>query len=268
MHRSNSPINECGIWLSEAIDHMRQSLGSAPANRSEVRVMQHEKIVRAAVSGDIKALLQLIEALPNATGTDDSAVVGGFLTVVINDIERRWQSDALSFEQVLQGFWTLRRAFELRVARDNVSKLEASPTSTAKDAPIFLATVPDCEHVFGVLSLADQFSLRGIYVDTCLDTTRLELLDRIATKPYKLIGLSVGGDEQLVGLADLILDIRAKLANPSVPIVLGGNVFVLAEEEYRWLGADRVLSAGDEALNFVLERIHYNQAVNDDSAFF
>jgi methylmalonyl-CoA mutase cobalamin-binding subunit len=268
MSRSNSSTNDCDNWLAESIDRMRQSLGSTPAHGSEVRGLQDEKIIRAAVAGDVKVLLQLIEALPNAAETGDPTAGSSVLTTVINDIERRWKSDALSFDEVLHGFWTLRRAFELRVARDKASKLGASPASIAEDDPILLATVPGCEHVFGVLSLADQFSARGIHVDTCLDATRVELLDRVASKPYQLIGLSVGGDEQLVGVADLILDIRARLGNSSIPVLLGGNVFVFSEEEYGWLGADRVLRTVDEALNFVFKQIYYNRSANDDSALF
>lgn len=265
---SNTPTDDCDVWLAESIDRMRQSLGSTPAHGSEVRGIQDEKIIRAAVAGDVKALLHLIEALPNAAETGDSPSGSSFLIAVISDIERRWKNDALSFEQVLQGFWTLRRAYELHVARYKMDRLKVPPSGAAGKAPIFLATVPGCDHVFGILSLADQFSSRGIDVDTCLGATRTELLDRIAIRPYQLIGLSVGGDEQLVGVADLILDIRERMGNPSVPVVLGGNVFVSAEEEYRWLGADRILRTVDEALNFVFKRLHYYRSANDDSALF
>ncbi len=268
MALSDAPTNDCDDWLAESIDRMRQSLGSTPAHGSEVRCIHDEKIIRAAVAGDITAVLQLIKALPNAAETGDSTSGSSFLIAVISDIERRWKNDALSFEEVLQGFWTLRRAYELHIARHKLERFKGPPSGPAGSAPIFLATVPGCEHVFGILSLADQFSSRGIDVDTCLGATSTELIDRIAIRPYQLIGLSVGGDEQLVGVADLILDIRERMGNPSVPVVLGGNVFVSAEEEYRWLGADRILRTVDEALNFVFKRLHYYRSANDDSALF
>lgn len=217
------------------------------------------RLLQLAVQGDLEALIRLLTTLE---GSSDPPSLNPRLGAVIADIEEQWQQDRLSYDQVLQGFWTIRRALELKIARAQMHDLIVSPTR-ANRGPVLFASVPGGEHVLGALSVADHFVLNHWQVDTCLGATREVLLERIAAKPFQLIGLSVGTDAELAGLADLIIDIRTRIAPQPTPIVLGGNVFVLPDREYRWLGANFIAQTIDDAIHFALQSVHYNYSSNE-----
>lgn len=218
-------------------------------------------MLQLAVHGDLEALIRLMTTLE---GSPDKSVLNPRLSAVIADIEDQWQRDRLDYDQVLQGFWTIRRALELKIARTQMHDLIASPTQ-ANRGPVLFASVPGGEHVLGALSVADHFVLNHWQVDTCLGATREVLLERVRAKPFQLIGLTVGTDAELEGLADLIIDIRTRVAPQSTPIVLGGNVFVLPDHEYRWLGANFIAQTVDDAIHFALQSVHYNYSSNESN---
>jgi hypothetical protein len=223
--------------------------------------MTSRRMLQLAVQGDLEALIRLMTTLEGASHTPG---LNPRLSAVIADMEEQWQHDRLGYDEVLQGFWTIRRALELKISRAQMHDLIVSPTS-ANRGPVLFASIPGGEHVFGALSVADHFVLNHWQVDTCLGPTREVLLERVGSKPFQLIGLSVGTDAELDGLADLIIDIRTRVAPQSTPIVLGGSVFVLPDKEYRWLGANFIAHTVDDAIHFALQSVHYNYSSNESS---
>jgi hypothetical protein len=266
----NSATDSCGVWLTESIGGLRASLGQPSSNAPEPDSMTSRRMLQLAVQGDLEALIRLMAALEGslepglATSQMHRPALNLKLGAVVADMEEQWQQDRLDYDQVLQGFWTIRRALELRIARAQLQDVMATPTRSNR-GPVLFASVPGGEHILGALSVADHFVLNHWQVDTCLGTTKKVLLERVTTKPFQLIGLTVGTDAELEGLADLIIDIRTRVAPQSTPIILGGNVFVLPDKEYRWLGANYIAKTLDDAMHFALQSVHYNYSSNESS---
>ena len=55
-----------------------------------------------------------------------------------------------------------------------------------------------------------------------------------------------------MGLADHIKNFRSVSKNPSIRIILGGNVFDMRASEYDWIGADYIAYSPNEALQYCL----------------
>lgn len=263
MLRKNISTDDCRTWLQESIGSLRSSLGRAPDLQSDQTSLLIRRMLQLAVTSDLEALLRSISLMSEAQAKDSHGpTLESYLAAVVTQMEVQWQQDRLSYDEVLQGFWTMRRALELRIAQ---AQMEEVITSSARvdRGPVLFASVPGGEHVLGALSVADYFVLHHWQVDTCLGSTRQALLERISSKSFQLIGLTVGTDAELDGLADLIIDIRRRLTRPATPIILGGNVFVLPEREYRWLGANFIAESAEQALHFALQSAHYNHASNE-----
>jgi hypothetical protein len=270
MLRKNLEKNSCQAWLTESIGGLRVSLGQPSSIAPEPDSMTSRRMLQLAVQGDLEALIRLMAALEGslepglATPQMHRPDLNLKLGAVVADMDEQWQQDRLDFDQVLKGFLTIRRALELRIARAQLH--DVIDTSTrANRGPVLFASVPGGEHILGALSVADHFVLNHWQVDTCLGTTKKALLERVTTKPFQLICLTVGTDAELEGLADLIIDIRTKIAPQSTPILLGGNVFVLPDKEYRWLGANYIAKTVDDAIHFALQSVHYNYFSNEIS---
>jgi hypothetical protein len=259
----NTATNSCLSWLQESIGSLRSSLGRVPGLEADQTSLLTRRMLQLAVTGDLEALLRSISLMPQLKSKDtDGPTLEAHLGAVVAQIEVQWQQDRLNYDQVLQGFWTIRRALEFRIARGQTQEI-LTPTVRADRGPVLFASIPGGEHVLGALSVADYFVLHHWQVDTCLGATRQALLERISSKPFQLIGLTIGTDAELDGLADLIIDIRTRLTRPVVPIILGGNVFVLPEREYRWLGANFIAGSAEQAIHFALQSAHYNYASNE-----
>lgn len=240
--RSASPpfqrdTTECGIDL---LGGLRALSSVMPAARVEGAVpetiLRLERLLREGAAG---AAVELCRAqrVPGS-GLLPSAL----LTAVIRRFEAAWMKDDIGFGDLSMVFLTLHRVL--------VQLLGSEPATG--DAPgrgrVLVATVPGEEHVFGAMVLADALRALGWHVDTLLGADAQTLCARVGQGRHTVVGLSVGHDLAMDGLADLIADLRTAAHGPAPRILIGGAALVQPVDQYHFLGADGIArSAADAA---------------------
>lgn len=172
---------------------------------------------------------------------------GNWSVLVSDCIERLnhdWQLDQVSLLDVTEAFWTTNRVLEHMLA-------QGVPVARGRRATgNVLLSVPEGElHCFGAQVLADKLRRDGLNVDLVLKVANADVLTRLQTQHYDILGFSVGYDQSLLGLADQIAEARMVSANPALQVVVGGNLFGSSEEAYAFLGAERVLTGADEPVD-------------------
>lgn len=241
--------DNCDQWLSESLRALLNSaqarMGATLASRGDVDAM-----VQALYAGDLAKARQLMgghrEAHPH-TGHTTSQSIASLILPAIYELERNWTSDARDYTQTLRAFWQLQTLLHDEVAPGRQA-LEPAPVRA--DARIILATAPGSEHTFGVQVVHAHFAARGWSPRLLLRTEVDVLKQALSDGHVDVLGLSVGHDAALAGLPQLISELRACSANPGLQIMVGGNVFNMADSEYEWIGADGLARSADEAFSF------------------
>jgi MerR family transcriptional regulator, light-induced transcriptional regulator len=174
------------------------------------------------------------------------AVFTHLLLPVVHALEAEWVDDNADFAVITQGFWNLKRLIE---------RLSSSDSLTLSTAPYagrcLIALAEHEEHSFGAQIVSEELRFNGWDVDLLLNAKRAEVLQRLASKHYDMLGLTVGHDAALSGLADMIGDARMQSYNPAIKVIVGGNIFDAPLSQYRFVGADHIArNAGDAMVYF------------------
>lgn len=160
------------------------------------------------------------------------AALPALLVPVIRRLEARWQADAVGFADLAFAFFQLRRLIERA----------AEPPATAQaHGRILLALTHGEQHGFGAQMVAAELALHGWAVELDLSGDGDALRARVAGRHFDALGLSVGHDQALIGLADLIADLRQGSSNPRLHVILGGAALAEPLGQYDFLGADTVM---------------------------
>lgn len=119
-----------------------------------------------------------------------------------------------------------------------------------------VAVVPGDAHTFGAQVASDMLRLRGWNVETQLAIREpSQLLARLERSWYAAVLLSVGQDESLAGLADLVAEIRLKSANSRVFVLVGGSSLVQPLAQYNFIRADLVAGTAAHGAEFLEARL-------------
>lgn len=188
------------------------------------------------LTGEFSRALALCRVIPRAE-------VSALFLSVIRRLEARWQVDGASFADLAFAFFQIRRLIDLTTSPAPL------PIAPAPGAPRLLIGLAEGErHGFGVQILASELALNGWAVDLDLTGDGDTLRQRVQETRYDAVGLSVGHDGALQGLADLITDLRHLSCHGGISVMLGGAALVEPRGQYRFLGADVVALTADEAM--------------------
>lgn len=150
-----------------------------------------------------------------------------------------WERDELSF---LQMSVAAGRIFEImRTLRRTL------PPVSSEDGPFKQAlfmTVPGELHTLGVTMAADLFRNRGWEIDLRTGYDHEELLESIAHRPYRIIGLSAGHPSSILALTRLVVALR--ITHPQAHIIVSGNIVSEVPDLNALIRADTVLTAKDD----------------------
>jgi len=233
--------------------------GARPAERGGERRGDGPQAARAThtiarleghvIAGQTAEALDLCRTLRRSAWSDgagaNDALWTGLIVPLIRRLEAAWTVDTVSFTDLTTAFMTLRRV---------ISALSADmlPVFGHGNGRVLVATVPGEAHQFGPQILADLLRSAGWEADLMLDVEAETLLRRVDLTRYVAIALSVGHDEALVGVADLIGDLRASSRSADVCVMVGGPALVEPRAQYDFLCADLVALSGAEAVNFLV----------------
>ncbi|MFG5382801.1 B12-binding domain-containing protein [Yoonia sp. R2-816] len=163
----------------------------------------------------------------------------------ITQLDQAWQDDTLSIGDITEAYWTLRRTLDALTA----NPVRATGRSLSIGAAVVY--VPSSEqHTFGPQMLVDKINRAGWDAQLWHSLGSSAIMEQLSSKHVDVLGISVGTDNRLHGLADLISDVRFCSINPDIKIVIGGSAICGTSVQYEFLGADWVAASAEDSLQF------------------
>jgi len=200
-----------------------------------------EKLLRA---GRCDAALALCRAQMGDRRPDRVLrLYGQIVLPAIRRLEGAWKVDQIEFAELSMAFLNLHRLLA------DLTGLRGAEPSMPWPGGILVATVPGEDHVFGAQILADLLQASGHGVTLLLRTTPDILARQLAGHHHSAVCLSVGHDQVLEGLADLIAELRTISCNPALSVLIGGTALVEPQSQYHFLGADVVALSAEAAVS-------------------
>lgn len=187
-------------------------------------------------------------------GTSVESVFLDLLAPSARHMGRMWEEDECDFVEVTMGLWRLQEVMREIAARSPpILKAVAGPRR------VLFTPVPGDQHSFGALLMDEVFARGGWESEALVDPRRRELLDRIASRTFDLVGLTVTADCPSGALSQLISAIRSVSPNPHLSVMIGGRVVNEDPGLVAIVGADGTASDAREAL-CVAEQLVENAA--------
>lgn len=191
------------------------------------------------LDGAFADALALCRAMPRDRAT-------ALFLAVIRRLEARWQADTVEFAALGFAFFQMRRLIEL--VTEPAPPPPPQPAALHDSPRLLVALAPGERHAFGAQILASELALHGWAVELDLSGDAERICARVAAAPYHAVGLSVGHDTALQGLADHIADLRLRSCRGGISVMLGGGALAEPRTQYRFLGADVVALTAAEAM--------------------
>jgi len=191
---------------------------------------------------DDAAALAFVEAR-HADGVPLDAVYVDLLAPAARQLGALWEADATDFTQVTLGVWRLQR-----VLHEMAPAFRPDALRRDRRRRILLAPVPGEHHVFAVALLAELFRRAGWDVEAPLDASGDDLNRLVAHQRFTVLGLSLGGEDQLDGLAGLIRGLRRASAYGAIGVMVGGPVFLEHPDYVTLVGADATAADARQAI--------------------
>lgn len=165
-------------------------------------------------------------------------------------LEDRWRAREITFGEAIRGLFTIREV---------VKNLESGRKSEMGSLHFFgagLIGLADGEqHALGAQIVAEKLYVSGWRTEVNAKPGLDWIMSRIRREYFQFVGISVGSDESLAGLADQISELREVSLNRSIDVVLGGAVFAYSTADFEFLGADNIARTADDAIRFLNTRL-------------
>lgn len=240
---TNSDV--CIEWLKSTLNILKSDqVDGVFQNENLIKVS--EELTDALYTRDIETAKSICQRHLNHQNTSTSNIKDLILPTIYA-VENEWTTGRRSFSETVLAFWQVQMLLEYDA---NFFEKKTSYIENTHQGHIVFAAAPGCDHNLGVLVLSDFFRAYGWHVCEIIEDSSNAIANEISNHSTDFLGISVGHDEALVGLADQIKNIRVISKNPSLKIILGGNVFDMNSTEYDWIGADYIASSPNDALQY------------------
>jgi methanogenic corrinoid protein MtbC1 len=214
--------------------------------RSEIAArVPIDDFCRALIAQDAEAALAMIRR-DRLVGMPLEAVYAGTLAAAAERLGQWWNEDEVGF---LEMSVAAGRIFEIMRHLRRTIPLPQHDVGPERHA--LFATVPGDQHTMGVTMAADLFRNRGWEIDLRVGFGHEELMEAVAGRSYRVIGLSAGGMAGVLPLARCVVAFR--ITHPAVPVFVGGSVVTEMPEIGALVGADGVARDWDETVRVVTE---------------
>jgi MerR family transcriptional regulator, light-induced transcriptional regulator len=177
-------------------------------------------------------LLDEIDALIER-GASVEAICVDLLAPAARRLGEMWDRDECDFIDVTMGLWRLQEVMREISARSPSLLPQVVQTRSALFSPM-----PGDIHNFGTQMIEEVFGRAGWQSEALVKPERRDLLDRLARKPFDLVGLTLSRDCPSAALGNLIRAIRGVSANPHISVIVGGRVVNQNPEIVAESGAD------------------------------
>jgi MerR family transcriptional regulator, light-induced transcriptional regulator len=144
-----------------------------------------------------------------------------------------WQRDQLDFVEVTMGLWRLQEVLrEVGLLSPALLRQPGDPQEA------LFAPMPGDQHTFGTAVVDECFTRAGWRTELMIEPSRRDLINRIASKPFDLLGLTVSNDSHIALLPALVSTVRSVSRNPHLCVLLGGHILNRRRELAMEIGAD------------------------------
>ena len=201
-----------------------------------------ERFADATLDTGMVGLLASIDVFL-ANGAALEAVFLDLLAPAARRLGDLWLADRLSFFDVTAGLGRLQA-----VVRALGPNFEGFGGGSGPGRRILLSPVAGEQHVFGLSIVAAFFRRAGWTVAFEPVGVADDLLARVRTGAFDVVGLSAAGDGALACLPAQIEAIRRAAGSRGIAILAGGPAFLAEPEIGRQVGADAVARDATEAV--------------------
>ena len=191
-----------------------------------------DEFSRLLLDRQIEVAYAYIDAV-RARGVPLSSIYIELLAPAARRLGQLWEDDRCGFADVTVALCRLHEILRgLSAGHEPVT--DVPPVGRR----VLLVPLPGEQHTFGLLMVADFFRRAGWDVMSESLRTSGDLLALVAHDWFTLVGLSVGSESKMPGLASTIHSIRKAARNRSIGVMVGGAPFVRQPELALQLGAD------------------------------
>jgi methanogenic corrinoid protein MtbC1 len=203
-----------------------------PSPRSMNLAAQVENLLALLLADRTDAVIAHLRSLRDE-GSSVEAMYLDILAPMARRLGELWLSDQCDFARVTLGMLGVQQAM-----RHFSLEFRGKPCATLPQQRALLAAMPGEQHTFGVSMLAEFFRRDGWDVVEDLPQSQSDLLDRVRSQPFHVVGLSLSRDAALGALAGTIRAIRRESCHPAVAIMVGGAAFAGHARRAARVGAD------------------------------
>ncbi|MGG7643464.1 cobalamin B12-binding domain-containing protein [Rhodovulum sp. YNF3179] len=179
-----------------------------------------------------------------AKGVSSQEIYQAYVPEAARQLGQMWLKDEASFVDVTVGAARLQKLF--RHSGD-----EGCGKWMDRSIPLgqsILMAVPDFEeHSLGAFVAADQFRRHGIWVNMAIGMTAEEIAEVVREGRFAMVGVTLAVRKSIEPLADMVKDLRAKVAE-CPPIVVGGKAVEIADDIEDKTGVDHAVKSVREAV--------------------
>ena len=242
-HRTLLRTIECAVIPRLILAHRNGAAGKADVVAAEPRIPESDVLTFTEIilyGSELAAQHFVTELQQRGIGADSIR-----LDLLANAARRLgvfWESERADFIQVTVG---LRRLQQLahRLSEDGVD-----PVVIKSGHKALLVNLPGEQHVFGTQLVSDMLRGAGWDVWDAPGASEQDIITLVKNEWFAVVGLSIGGPEQMEPLALIIREIRRHSANRSVGIMVGGNSFAEQSDGAARVGADTTAVDGRDAV--------------------
>lgn len=203
-----------------------------------------DEFVQLLLTDDLEVAYAYIDSV-RVRGVTLSAIYLELLAPAARSLGEMWEDDRVSFADVTVGLCRL---------HDVMRTLSSSQPPTTDTLPqgrrALLIPMPGEQHTFGLVMVADFFRRAGWDVWNDAVGTSSELVSLVRHEWFTMIGLSVGCESHLEGVASTIHSLRRAARNKSIGVMVGGSLIAKHPELAIQVGAD---ATGKDARQAVMQ---------------
>ena len=177
-----------------------------------------------------------------ASGVSVESIYVDLLAPAARHFGTLWDDDRCHFADVTVGLGRLQQIMRSLSAAFGT---DIDPPAGGRRA--LLMPAPGEQHTFGLSMVAEFFARAGWEVIGVMDPMSTHLEDKVSSEWFDLVGISAGTTTRLDELRDCIAAVRRHSHNRAVVVMVGGPLFVVHPELIEAIGADGVVTDGQQA---------------------
>jgi methanogenic corrinoid protein MtbC1 len=226
------------LLASRAVTQCEASAGGAESVLDAATV---EEFVELILDHDAVMAVAYFEAL-RARGVSIEAIYLQLLTPAARRLGELWCEDLCDFTKVTLALGRLQQ-----LLRELSPDFRCETESRQHGRRALLMPAPGEQHTFGLFMVAEFFRQAGWDVWSGLPGAGDDVISLVRAEWFDIVGLSVGSESRVDGLAATIRTMRRGSRNRAIGVMVGGPLFVENPELAAVVGADATALDGRQA---------------------